>query len=307
MRQFSYETVDVFTDQPLAGNPLAVFADGRGLGADEMQRIATEFNYSEITFVLPPSDRANSAQVRIFTPKSELPFAGHPNVGTAFVLGRRGQVFDRPLAETMRFEEGAGLVELKLQRDGEAVVGASFKVPRAIELGREIDPETIALCTSLKPQDIVVTHHKPVFASVGLPFAITEVASLDALKRARPNSAEFSQALARSGGLPERFSVFIYARLSGSTEKLRARMFAPLSNIIEDPATGSASAALGGLLCTLDKSRDADMRFSIAQGVEMGRPSAIEVSARKEGGTVRDIFVAGRCVPVMRGMLTLPS
>jgi len=272
MREFGYETVDVFTNQPLAGNPLAVFSDGRGIAADEMQRIATEFNYSEITFVLPPADQANSAQVRIFTPKSELPFAGHPNVGTAFVLGRRGEILGRPVGETMRFEEGAGLVEVKLQRDGEAVVGASFKVPRAIELGREV----------------------------------AEVASPDALKRARPNSAAFSEALARYREPPDRFPVFIYARKSDSTERLQARMFAPLSNIIEDPATGSASAALGGLLATIDHARDADMQISIAQGVEMGRPSAIEVTARKQGGVVREIFVSGRCVPMMRGTLAMP-
>jgi len=306
MREFGYETVDVFTNQPLAGNPLAVFSDGRGIAADEMQRIATEFNYSEITFVLPPADQANSAQVRIFTPKSELPFAGHPNVGTAFVLGRRGEILGRPVGETMRFEEGAGLVEVKLQRDGEAVVGASFKVPRAIELGREVDPETIARCASLKPEDVITAHHRPVFASVGLPFAVAEVASLDALKRARPNSAAFSEALARYREPPDRFPVFIYARKSDSTERLQARMFAPLSNIIEDPATGSASAALGGLLATIDHARDADMQISIAQGVEMGRPSAIEVTARKQGGVVREIFVSGRCVPMMRGTLAMP-
>jgi len=307
MRHFSYETVDVFTDQPLAGNPLAVFADARGLSTDEMQRIAREFNYSEVTFVLPPADPSNSAQVRIFTPTNELPFAGHPNVGTAFVLGRHDQIFGRLAGETMRFEEGAGLVELRLTRDGATVVGASFRVPRGLELGREIDAETMARCASLTPQDITSTHHRPVFASVGLPFAIAEVASLDALGRARPNSAAYSEAMARYCGPGERFSAFFYTRLSASTERLRARMFAPLSNIIEDPATGSASAALGGLLATLDQASDGELHVTIAQGVEMGRPSTIEVTAHKDPGALREVRVAGRCMPVMRGTLVLPS
>jgi trans-2,3-dihydro-3-hydroxyanthranilate isomerase len=139
MKSLSYVTADVFTRTRFAGNPLAVIPDARGLGDLEMQRIAAEFNYSESTFVLPPEDDANTARVRIFTPTAELPFAGHPNVGTGFILGRQGELFGRAVPETMRFEERAGLVEVVALRESGEVVGARIAAPRPLEVAHTLD------------------------------------------------------------------------------------------------------------------------------------------------------------------------
>ena len=301
MTQIAYETVDVFTEQRFGGNPLAVIPDARGLESADMQRIAREFNYSETTFVEPPADPANTAKVRIFTPASELPFAGHPNVGTAFVLGRMRSVFDNAVGDVLRFEEGAGLVPVELARRDGQVVGASFRAPQDLKVGEEIACEIVAACASLSPDQIITDRHKPVIASVGLPFIVAQVRSIEDLAKAAPETAGFMTARQRYGGSNERFSLFLYVRISES--QVRARMFAPLSKVLEDPATGSAAAALGGLLSSLDPGAD-DLQISIDQGIEMGRPSLIGVRAEKRHGK-RSIFVSGSCVPVMRGALTL--
>lgn len=301
MIAIAYETVDVFAEAQFGGNPLAVIADGRGLSTTAMQAMAREFNYSEVTFVTPPADPSNTARVRIFTPTNEIPFAGHPNVGTAFVLARAGSVFGRAAGDVMRFEEGAGLVEVEvLRRDGR-VAGASIRAPRALEVGDEIDVPVVATCASLADDAITTVRHRPIFASVGLPFAFAEVASLEALASATPNAAAFRDAHARHPNDVDRFSLFLYVRTAPGT--VRARMFAPLSNILEDPATGSASAALAGLLDTFEGD-DEGFRLTIHQGVEIRRPSVIRAIVRPQGRG-RSISVAGDCVPVMRGTLTL--
>lgn len=305
MSDVAYVTVDVFTSQPFAGNPLAVIPDARGIDGEAMQRIAAEFNYSETAFVLPPEDPANTARVRIFTPTNEIPFAGHPNVGTAFVLGRRGDVFGRPVEELCRFEEGAGLVEVRpLRRDGE-VVGARIRAPRPLRVGGSVDSDVVARCASLTLADLEQSVHPPVLVSVGLPFALAQVTDLDALARAQPNTAAFADADRRHPQEEDRFALFLYATRPGTAGRLRARMFAPLSNILEDPATGSASAALGAYLASLAPEPDLDTAITIEQGVEMGRPSRIEVAIRKAGGVVGEITVAGECVSVMRGTIAV--
>jgi trans-2,3-dihydro-3-hydroxyanthranilate isomerase len=303
MTNFAFETVDVFAERRFGGNPLAVILDARGLSKDERQAIAREFGYSETTFVEPPVDPANTARVRIFTPTNEIPFAGHPNVGTAYVLARLGSIFGRDISDAMRFEEDAGLVEIDVRRRDGQVVGAGIRAPQRLELGEEIAPTTIADCASVKAGDVVTVRHAPVFASVGLPFAIAQLSSLDCLARATPNLAAFRDAHQRHPNPIERFSLFLYVRTQPG--KVRARMFAPLSNIQEDPATGSASAALGGLLSSLEREDDG-FHVTIEQGVEMGRPSVIEVSVTARGGR-QSIVVAGNCVPVMRGTFSLGS
>lgn len=307
MSSVAYLTVDVFTATRFGGNQLAVVPDARGLDGETMQRIAAEFNYSESTFVLPPEDPANTARVRIFTPTDEIPFAGHPNVGTAFVLAREGTALGRPLGETMRFEERAGLVEVDVLREAGAVVGARIRAPKPLEVGRSVDTATIAACASLAVADIVVANHEPLVASVGLPFALAEVSSLGALARATPNAAAFGEADRAYRHADDAFALFAYVRVSAAPWRLRARMFAPLSNILEDPATGSASAALGALLALLRPEPAGVFAIEIAQGVEMGRPSLIRVTARKEEGTVGEVLIAGRCVPVMRGTVEVES
>lgn len=296
-----YVTVDVFTLTPFGGNPLAVFPDARSIPEDQLQLVAREFNYSETTFVYPPSDPAHTARVRIFTPTDEIPFAGHPNVGTAFVLGRQGDVFGRTVDTQMVFEEGAGLVSVDLLREGSEVVGASVVAPKALELGNEVDRQAIADCIGVTVEDVASAFHPPRIVSVGLPIVVAELMSLDALATARPNTSAFAEAGARYWHRGDRFSTYLYVRTGKGIEHVRARMFAPLSNIPEDPATGSAAAALGAFLCSLDPGSGMTTRVAIEQGVEMGRPSAIDVEVEKRSGRVARVSIAGRCVPIMRG------
>ena len=298
MPQFEYVTVNVFTGTRFAGNPLAVFPDARGLSDTQMQALAREFNLSETTFVLPPDNPQHHARVRIFTPMVELPFAGHPNVGTGFVLAQRMET----APEHLVFEELAGLVRVHIQRGKDnAITGARIAAPRALSIDIAIPTELVAACASLAVEDIATTAHTPLIASVGTPFVIAEVASVAALSRASPDIAAFRKAAEQFGELSTRFSLLIYARRNGDATKLRARMFAPLGGVLEDPATGSANAALAALLTSLAPGENADLHYEIEQGVEMGRPSQIIAGAVKTAEGPVLATVAGECVNVMRG------
>jgi trans-2,3-dihydro-3-hydroxyanthranilate isomerase len=300
MPQYEYVTVNVFTATRFAGNPLAVFPDARGLTDAQMQALAAEFNLSETTFVLPPDNPQHHARVRIFTPKFEMPFAGHPNVGTGFVLAAR--MVNPP--EHLVFEELAGLVRVHLLRGpGRTIIGARVAAPRALSIDIAIPTETVAACASLTPGDIATTAHTPLIASVGTPFVIAEVQSVAALARAQPDIAAFRKAADQFGELSTRFSLHLYARREGDATRLRARMFAPLGGVLEDPATGSANAALAALLTSLAPGENADLRYEIEQGVEMGRPSQIIAGARKTAEGPVLATVAGDCVNVMRGLV----
>ena len=291
MREYSFVTVDVFTNQRFGGNQLAVFPDARGLSDAEMQSLATEFNLSETTFVLPPGDPANTARVRIFNRTSEMPFAGHPNVGTGYVLAQQG----RDRNGVLLFEEIAGLVEIRIERSGGSVSGATIAAPQPLSLGVKLPVETIARCASLAASDVITTAHPPVAATVGNPFVLAEVAPA-ALSRAIPDLAAFRTAIA---GLPElkgRMSIYLYAR--DGAAKIRARMFAPLAGTVEDPATGSAATPLAALLLSLGTEQSAS--YEITQGVEMGRPSLLRVAARRTADGIR-ATVGGGCVPVLSG------
>jgi trans-2,3-dihydro-3-hydroxyanthranilate isomerase len=284
-----YVTTDVFTDRRFGGNPLAVVLDAEGLSASEMQAIATEFNYSETTFVLPPRDPTHTAQVRIFTPRTEVPFAGHPNVGTAFVLARDRLERGERLPESFRFEEGAGLVPVRLLRDGDAVVGAELTAPVALSRGAELTAAQAAACLSLPIEDLRLEAHPPIVVSVGLPFVMVELTSRDALRRARPDHAAHERLLPPIGAE----GVYAYTGDADAGCDLQARMFAPLDGVVEDPATGSATAAAVALLAQL---RGGDVSLRFGQGFDMGRPSLLD--ARVAEGAVH---VGGRCVPVMAG------
>jgi trans-2,3-dihydro-3-hydroxyanthranilate isomerase len=295
MPNYPYETVDVFTDRRFGGNQLAVFTDTRGMSDAEMQALAAEMNYSETTFVLPPADPANTARVRIFHRTAEMPFAGHPNVGTACVLAAHGRDRDGLLL----FEELAGLVEVKVSRDGEGrVTGATIAAPQPLSLGLQLPAEAIAACVGLVPEDIVVSRHRPQQASVGVKFVLVEVTP-DALRRATPDIAAYRRLAEANPALEGRLSIFFYAWDGGNA---RARMFAPLAGTWEDPATGSASATLAAL--TLSLGSEDSVAFEITQGVEMGRPSLLHVAARRVDGEIR-ATVGGGCVPVLRGEATL--
>jgi len=296
MRTFSFVTVDVFTDRRFGGNPLAVFPDAQGLSDAEMQSLAAEFNLSETTFVLPPADAANTARVRIFNRTAEMPFAGHPNVGTGWVLAGMGRARDGVL----RFEEIAGLVEVRTGDGGTVTIAA----PQPLSLGQVMPAELVADCVGIDGSEVVVANHRPVMASVGNSFVIAEVTGA-ALTRAMPDVARFRAAHEAFPHLgPRRLPIYLYARdgKTGGITRLRARMFSPLSGTIEDAATGSAATPLAALLLSLGTEREA--RYDITQGVEMGRPSLLVCSARRAADGIR-ASVGGGCVPVLKGEISL--
>jgi trans-2,3-dihydro-3-hydroxyanthranilate isomerase len=299
--QRRYITVDVFTDRAFGGNPLAVVLDAGGLSTAQMQAIAIEFNYSETTFVLPPRDSANDAQVRIFTVRSELPFAGHPNVGTAFVLATQAT---KPPARLL-FEEGAGLVPVEILTEGGSVVGAELTAPRPLSKLAQFSAEQAAACASLSSADIRTDRHPPRIVSVGLPFMVVELASRDALLRARPDAAAFAGTFPCDGC----DAVYLYTRDVPPNEMpcgLQARMFHPgSSGLSEDPATGSATAAAAALLADLSSEKNAELSLRVGQGVDMGRPSLLLTRVRKENGAIASVHVGGACVRMMEGTFKL--
>jgi len=284
-RRFPFVTLDVFTTTRFGGNPLAVFPDARGLSDAEMLALAREFNLSETTFVLPPEDPANTARVRIFSRAGEMPFAGHPNVGTGVVLAPRA------VEGMLRFEQIAGLVEVRVEGDL-----AEVTAPQPLTLGAAMDPALLAGCVGIAPADVVTTGHAPTIAGCGNLFVIAEVTEA-ALAAARPDPAAFAaaaQAFPHLGarGLP----LYLYAVTDAAT--LAARMFAPLTGTLEDAATGSAAAPLAALRLSLGS--DGAAAFDITQGAQMGRPSLLRATARRKGDAIC-ATVGGSCVPVLRG------
>jgi trans-2,3-dihydro-3-hydroxyanthranilate isomerase len=299
--QRRYVTVDVFTERIFGGNPLAVVLDAQGLSTGQMQSIATEFNYAETTFVLPPRDVKHSAHVRIFTARVEVPFAGHPNVGTAFVLARELELKDHPPVERFVFEEAAGLVPVRILRSHGAVIGAELTAPERLSIRAAVSAEDAAACLSLTPGEIGLATHPAQVVSVGLPFLAVEVGSRDALRRAKPDIAVHARVLPSIGT----DAVFAYFR-EPATGDLHARTFAPLDATVEDPATGSATAATIALLTSLRDERDGEFNWRIEQGVDMGRPSILVGRTEKRAGAVTAVHVAGHAVPVMHGFLSIP-
>jgi trans-2,3-dihydro-3-hydroxyanthranilate isomerase len=304
-----YATADVFTDQMFGGNPLAVVLDSAGLSTVQMQAVALEFNYSETTFVFPPDDTAHTAKVRIFTPRTEVPFAGHPNVGTAFVLARESPFAAAATASAAGifvFEEIAGLVPLKLLREHGATVGAELRAPEALSQRTMVSREAAAACLSLDPQDIAMQVHAPRIVSVGLPFLVVELGSRDALRRSKPNIAAHAELLPLDGA----DAVFAYWRARDESPMsdetvLHARTFSPLDGIVEDPATGSACAATIALLATLEPGARPKRAWRIHQGVDMGRPSLLLGRTVAREGKPIETYIGGRCVAVLEGTLDL--
>jgi trans-2,3-dihydro-3-hydroxyanthranilate isomerase len=297
--QRRYITVDVFTDRAFGGNPLAVVLEAAGLSTEQMQAIATEFNYSETTFVLPPADRANDANVRIFTVRRELPFAGHPNVGTAFVVAT--QAAKAPAR--LKFEEKAGLVPVEILTGPGGVTGAELTAPARLELTSQAGAVQAAACLSLAASDIRTDRHQPQVASVGLPFLIVEVATRDAVRRARPDAVAFASTMPGLGC----DAIYFYTRDVPVAEQpldLQARMFHPgASGLSEDPATGSATGAAAALLADLDTTREGELKLRVGQGVDMDRPSLLLTRVRKQGGSIVSTHVGGSCVQMMEGTL----
>ncbi len=319
--QRRYVTADVFTDRLFGGNPLAVVLDAVGLTDTQMQSIAREFNYSETTFVLPPCDAMHTAQVRIYTPRVEVPFAGHPNVGTAFVLAHERQRLGLPDAETFVFEERAGLVPITLLRErtadaaggsaSGAVIGAELRAPEALSRRSVVSPQSAAACLSLPVSAIATDRHAPQVVSVGLPFLVAELNSREALRTARADVAAHEALLPLDGA----DCVYTYVRetpaataaVAGDTAAtvLHARMFAPLDGVPEDPATGSATAACIALLATLDAGARGEQLWRVHQGVDMGRPSLLLGRTVPGSNGTATVYVGGRCVAVFDGRLEI--
>lgn len=301
MPEFHYVSLDVFTDRLFGGNQLAVFPDARDIPEASLQAITREFNWSETTFCYPPSNPAHAARVRIFTPGAEVPFAGHPTVGTAIALHAARP--DAPATASLVLEEGVGPVPVTVRLDGGAPF-AQFAVAKLPELGPPVPTRTrLAEILSLEPEDIVGGNHAPQAVSCGLPFLIVGVKSVKALGQVRIRLERWEETLRRAWA-PD---LFVYAAdAEGGALHYRARCFVPSMSVPEDPATGSANACFAGFLAARAAERDGTLRWTVDQGVEMGRPSRLEIEADKANGQVSAIRVGGRAVFVMKGTIRLP-
>jgi len=294
-----FVTLDVFTTTPFAGNPLAVVLDSAGLDTAAMQQIAREFNLSETVFVLPPENQASRAALRIFTPANELPFAGHPTVGTAVLLAR----MDGAGNHRFTLEETIGPVPCRATSagPGDRSGRASFEIPRlpAKEADLRIDAR-MASALGLKPVDVGLDHLPAERWSAGNPFSCVPLRGLDAMSRCAIDLSHFDFIFGRG----TRAAAFLFCRETrhpGNT--VHARMFAPAFGILEDPATGSAVAAFAGYLAAHGGYPDGEHIVRIEQGYEMGRPSLIELTLTLHGGKLASASVGGPAIVITEGMV----
>jgi trans-2,3-dihydro-3-hydroxyanthranilate isomerase len=291
MGDFKFETVNVFTDTRFSGNTLTVFPDAAGMEGLALQPLVSELNFSEATFVVPPEFSYNTALVFNHHRVASTTFGIHPLLGTAFLLARLG----RAKGELMRFEWEGDLAVVRLLREAGEVVGAEVEAPQPLVIGELCDSYRLREALGLESDDFVRARHLPQRASVGLEFVLAEVEEA-ALARPDPDLAACRE-LARSMGIfAGQLRIFLYCRPEG--RPLRARMFAPFSGIWEDPATGSAHAALAGLLLSLG--REKELAYEAVQGEELGRPSTLRLRAWRDKSKIR-VSVGGKCVRVLSG------
>ena len=303
MPRFRYLTADVFTDEPFGGNQLAVFPDATGIPDHRLQKVAREFNFSETTFVFPPSDPAHTRRVRIFTPGTELPFAGHPTIGTAHVLAATGDVpLTRELTSIV-FEEKVGPVPVSIRAANGRPVYCELTAAMLPEEGPPAPArEALARALSLEPEDLLDGEWSSRGWTCGVPYLFVPVRDREAVARSRVNLDAWERALAGTWA-PE---IFLFARegeRAGSD--LHGRMYAPGFGIAEDPATGSAAAALAGYLARRDPRRDGTLRWRLEQGFEMQRPSILEISADVAHGEITAVRVGGASVIVCEGTMRI--
>ncbi len=306
-KKLKFQTVDVFTDHIFGGNPLAIFTDAHGIGDTHLQKIANEMNYSETTFVLPPDNPNNAAKVRIFTPQNELPFAGHPNVGTGYLLASQPHLIPGLTdGNKLKFEQAAGLVKIHPNRNSDGTIKTiSVTAPQPVTIGQILPVELIAASLNLDPRAIEITRTTPIVAGTGVLFAIAEVNSREALAACDVNNGHFAKLNNDHGYEGDFFSLLVFFEADDGV--LHARMFAPLGGIPEDPATGSAATALGALLAELDPATQRQFRFTIHQGDYIGRPSRLHVAVTKVAGKTNLPILTGKCVPVIQGTFALSS
>jgi trans-2,3-dihydro-3-hydroxyanthranilate isomerase len=298
-----FTTLDVFTRRPLAGNALAVVLDAEGLDDAAMQAIAREFNLSETVFVFAPKDAHHRASLRIFTPGRELPFAGHPTVGTAVLLGLKDTA--RP-ADAVAFglEERIGTVACAVEIEGERAGHARFRVPRLPAIwGEGRDPAQAAWALGLDPHEIGFGRHVPSRHTAGVNFDFVPVATLDAIGRASPAGEGFAKVFGEASDRP---AAYVYTQQTTHPgHHFHARMFAPSFGIGEDPATGSAAAAFAGVLMQCEPLGDGEHSFVIEQGYEMRRPSEIALQIVIRDGALASAEIGGAAVVVGEGSLFL--
>lgn len=298
----SFHVLDVFTDRPFEGNPLAVVLDSQGLDDAAMLAITREFNLSETVFVMPPDDPVNSAKIRIFTPGGELPFAGHPTVGTAVLLAELRAGSHLSGGVVIALEEKIGLVKVEVSRRPGGVPRAVFALPRLSEnLDIEIDAGLAAKALGLDPLDLGFGAHGISVWSAGVPYTMVPVKDLATIARAHVADRKvWTAAFAKAG----REGAFIYTRETVHPQHhVHARMFWPGAGITEDPATGSAVAAFSGLAATVELPEDGQHQLIIEQGFEMGRPSLIALDLDIRGGRLVNAMIGGSAVRVSEGHL----
>ncbi len=298
-----YAVLDVFTRQPLAGNPLAVVLDAEGLDTKAMQAIAREFGLPETVFVLPAQRPNHTAKLRIFTPGRELDFAGHPTVGTAVLLAtRRFAPVETAIDAMIVVEENVGPVRCAVKLDPRDPAYAEFSVPKLpVPVSTDFGGRgAIADAIGLTIADIGFENHRPSAWTCGAPFVFLPVAGLDQVQRARPEASRWREAF----GSGDRVGVYLYTReCVHHDSQFHARMFAPDSGIYEDPATGGAAAAFAGALMTFDGFTDGTHQIRIEQGIEMGRPSFIDLAVDAEAGSLKGERIGGHAVLMAEGEL----
>ncbi|HZH51771.1 MAG TPA: PhzF family phenazine biosynthesis protein [Microvirga sp.] len=295
-----FVTLDVFTEEAFAGNPLAVVIDAEGLDMDGMQAIAREFNLSETVFVMSATEPRQRADIRIFTPARELPFAGHPTVGTAVLLALMDQG-GQPGAVAFGLKEKVGIVPCAVEVENDRKGSARFRLPRLpFTWGEGKEASDCAWALGLDPTEVGFDRHVPSRHSAGVAYDLVPLASLDALARAKPRGEAFDKAFGDS----DHPSAYVYARVPNEGSlRFRARMFGPGMGIAEDPATGSAAAAFAGALMQCEPLGDGEHDIVIEQGFEMGRPSIISLQMNIKDGALVSAEIGGQAVVVSRGEL----
>lgn len=299
-----FVTLDVFTSVPFGGNQLAVFPDASGIPEDALLSITREFNFAEVTFCYPPANAAHTKRVRIFTPAREIPFAGHPTVGTAIALVELGQSGAAAGSESkLVLEEGVGPIPVTVRKTAGAPAFAQFTTAKLAEVGPATPSRgVLAEILSIEAEDILATPMAPQNVSCGLPFLLVPLRSVDAVSRSRVRMDKWETTL-KSAWAPD---IFLFAKTGdGGDAQIHARMYGPGVNVPEDPATGSANACLAGYLAARASQQDGTLVWKVDQGVEMGRPSRIEIEADKSAGAVTAIRVGGSAVMMSEGTFTL--
>lgn len=303
MPEYAFYTADVFTNRRFGGNQLAVLPDARGLSAAQMQAITREFNYSESVFVLPPDNPAHTRRLRIFTPGAEMPFAGHPTVGTAHILAAIGEIALTGAETRVIFEEGVGPVPVTIRSAAGQVAFCQLSAARMPEFGPPPPAVSdLAALLGVEASDFMLGEYAPQAVSCGVPFLFIPVRDRAVLARIQVDNQRWASLL--KNWWAKEFFVFAFdPELPGSD--LRARMFAPALGIAEDPATGAAATALAGYLSARSRQPEGTLKWLVEQGFEMGRPSLLHVEADLRGGAVQAIRVGGESVLVTRGVINV--